>query len=229
MRSAGEFPAGVSFAAGARAALLTLAVLAVCGCTSAGGLFGRGSGTDGGSSGSRAIGGEPLIRLDVQGLGDYLQMMQQLIAADSLTQAGIVSELRDNAEFAPTKQNRLMYALALSVPGHNGADAAEGAERLRTLIASGDTLTREERVLAQIQLQAAEALEVLETASLQFDEQIRQALAARDEENAAALRQARAETEAVRTSLEAELEEAKATLDAITSIERSISEREDDE
>ena len=216
---------GASIAA-TRVASVGLVAIMLNACTATGGLFARRSNaTDEDFAAPARVDPESVIAFDSEGLGVYLLTLQRLIDGDSLTQAEIINRLRDDAEFAPTKQNRFLYALALAIPGHNGADAVEGARRLRDLLAAGPTLTPEERSLAQMQLQTAEQLEILEAQSRGFDAEIQQALAARDEQHAAELRRAQAETAAVRQ----ELEDTTAMLDAITNIERSISEREDDE
>ena len=203
------------------------ALIAIGGCSSTGSLFG-GSSAGSARSGSNNDSGAQTresTAIDTGGLAVYLETMQRLIDGDSLTQAATFSDLEDGAEFAPTTTNRLLYALALSLPGHNGSDPEAAAERLRDLIAAGDTLLPEERMLAQIQLQSANQLAILRAANLDLEQQRASALAARDAEHAESLRSALAENQ----RLEAQLEDATAMLDAITSIERSLSEREDDE
>jgi hypothetical protein len=210
-----------------RAAVGTLVVLTMlAGCSSTGSLFRRsgGEGGAGGTSGSTAPNGES-IATDTRGLAVYLETMQQLIEGDTLTQAAVFSDLEDAAEFAPTTTNRLLYALALSLPDHGGSDPAAAAERLRDLIAAGNTLLPEERMLAQIQLKFANELAILQDASAEYDQRIADAVATRDRQHATELQEALAENE----RLEAELKDVTATLDAITNIERSLSEREDNE
>lgn len=213
---------------GSVAALLALAALAA-GCTS-GSLFNRAGGDGSSDRSSRASRIEAeASTLDTDGLAIYLATMQQLIDGDSLTQAEIFNELEDSAEYAPTTRNRLLYALALSLPGHPGTDPAAGADRLRTLIAAGDTLLPEERMLAQLLLQAANRLEVLETAARGTEQRQARELAAQatalNAEHAAELERALAQN----AQLRRELDEAKETLDALTNIERSINERDGNE
>jgi len=207
------------------ALLVTSMTLAGC---SSGSLFRSGGGDEGsggGTSNDPRVSIRELAEIDSEGLAGYLAILQQLISADSLTQAGTFNELRDSAEFAPTTTNRLLYALALSIPGHNGSDPEAAAERLRDLIAAGDTLLLGERMLAQVLLQSADELAILRSANMTSAEQLTSALAERDAEHAERLQLA--ETEIQR--LEAQLEDATAMLDAITNIERSLSEREDNE
>jgi len=209
-----------------RRAATLLALCALGACTSSGTFLNRGS---------RQTSQEPAGRnsavvdssIDTGGLAVYLQTMDRLIAGDSLTKAEIFNELADSAEYAPTTRNRLLYALALSLPGHPGSDPAAGAERLRNLIAAGDTLRPEERMLAEMILQAANRLDVLETATASSEQRLAARLAERETElntaHQAELTRALAENEQLRH----QLDDANAMLDAITNIERSISEREE--
>jgi hypothetical protein len=200
--------------------------MTLTGCASSGTLLG-GARDDGADPGAERASARELPPIDTGGLAVYLQTLRELMEGDSLTQAGIFNELEDAAEFAPTKRNRLLYALALSMPGHPGTDPAAGAERLRALIAAADTLTPEERILARILVQSANRLDVLQTAALGSEQRLAGAIADReaelDAEHAAELERVLAENEALRL----ELESATAMLDAITNIERSISEREE--
>lgn len=210
-----------------RAAGALVLVALLTGCTSSGSFFGRSARDDGADLNEDRGSAREGVLVDAGGLAIYLQTIRELIEGDSLTQAGLFNELEDAAEFAPTKVNRLLYALALSVPGHPGTDPGTGAERLRALIAAGDTLTPEERILARIALQSANRLDVLQTAALGSEQRLAGAVADREAElnaeHAAELERVLAENEALREELEA----ATAMLDAITNIERSISEREE--
>lgn len=207
---------------------LLMAMTALAGC-STGSLF-RSSGSnsgDGNSSSTSSSNSEAneATTLDASNVTVYLDTMQRLIEGDSLTQAAMFSDIEDAAEFAPTTTNRLLYALALSLPGHNGSDADEAAERLRNLIAAGNTLLPEERMLAQIQLQAANELAILRAAGADSEARTANQLAAQNQEHAAELAARQAEID----RLEAELRDVTTTLDAITNIERSLSEREGNE
>jgi len=152
----------------------------------------------------------------------YLEAMRQLIDGDALSRAAVFNDAEEAAEYAPTKINRLLYALALTVPGHPGSDPEAGAARLRALLAAGETLLPEERLLATIQLRHAEQLVILEASSAELTERIDAAVAENEAVNAERLRNAQNEI----ARLKKELESATAMLDAITNIERSISESE---
>jgi hypothetical protein len=196
--------------------------LLLAGCTS-GSMFRRDTSEDLTSNGDSERGTDFAPIIDVDSLGYYLDAMRRLVESDSLDQAAIFNQARDSAEFAPTRANRLLYALMLSLPGHPGSDPSAAAQRLRDLIAAGDTLLPEERLLAEIQLATASELEVLQAASDTLQEQ-----AARTEAERAADYQRNLESlRAENAALQQELEEAQTMLDAITNIERSLNERED--
>jgi hypothetical protein len=205
----------------ARRLVIGATLLALAGCSGTGSLF------RGGASRSEAGESPPTPQVspsgDSSGLVEYLDMMQRLIEGDALTRAATFNDARDAADFAPTTTNRLRYALALSVPGHNGSDAEAAAARLRDLVAATDALLPEERSLARLQLRQAEQLVILEAQSVELRAQLATSLATRDAENADRIRSLQAENQ----RLAAELKDATQMLDAITSIEQSISERED--
>ena len=192
------------------------ALLVLPGCAWTESLFGR--------SGSTApdLESADFTDVDTGGLAVYLEAMRRLIEGDSLTQAETFNDISDAAEFAPTTTNRLLYALVLSVPGHSGYDAEAAAGRLQDLIASGSTLLPEERMLAEIQLEFANQFLVLESARERMEAEAAGAEAGRNAEYEENLRRLRQENETLR----AELEDARSMLDAITNIERSLSERE---
>jgi hypothetical protein len=153
-------------------------------------------------------------------LGVYLDLMRNLVGGDALTRSATFNDARDAAEYAPTKINRLSYALALSVPGHPGFDADAAASRLRALIASGPTLSAAERTLAEIQLHQVEQIQIVAGNQRQLEARLAAADADQDAAVAASLRPVQAEN----ARLRAELEDAEEMLQAITNIEESLSE-----
>jgi len=193
----------------------------VTGACSMGGVV-SGSGTS--SVGEDGLGGAATTgsATATGGLAIYLDTMQQLITGDALTRAAAFNDAEEAAEFAPTTTNRLRYALALSVPGHSGSDPAAATQRLGALLAAGDALLPEERMLATIQLRQAEQLQILASANADLTRRIETAVAASDAESARRLQSVLAENE----RLARELEDATTMLDAITNIERRINESE---
>ena len=204
------------------ATFFVLAVAALVGsaCSTGGGFLGGGGSTGGDASGSGAA--ATTTSGATSGLGIYLDMMQQLINGDALTSAAAFNDAEEAADFAPTTTNRLRYALALSVPGHSGSDSAAATERLGALLAAGDALLPEERMLATIQLRQAEQLQILALANADLTRRIETAVTANDAASAQRLQAALAEN----NSLRRQLEDANKMLEALTNIERRISESE---
>lgn len=204
------------------ACLAAFALLA--GCSTSGSFFGgppRDAGGTGAGAGGAAVADG--TNVDTGGLAVYLELMQRLADGDARTRAEAFNDARNAAEVAPTTTNRLSYALALSMPGHAGSDPAAAAERLRVLAAAGAALLPEERTLVSIQLRLAEQLGVLEGNRAELEALLDAARASQDE----AAREAIRELQAENARLRAELQNATEMLDAITSIEESLSERED--
>jgi hypothetical protein len=201
-----------------------LATLALGGCASGGSPADGGGGREVTASvpGRTTVPATVTQTVDTGGLDLYLDTMESLITGDPLTRAAAFNDAERAVDFAPTTTNRLRYALALSVPGHAGSDAAAAAERLGALLAAGDALLPDERMLATIQLRQAEQLLILSTANGDLSRRIETAVSESDADSAARLQTALAENE----RLKKELEDATAMLDAITNIERSISESE---
>jgi hypothetical protein len=160
--------------------------------------------------------------LDAQGLGLYLEMMRELVEGDPVTQAQTFRSVAPSADAAPTTTNRLKLALALAIPGHPSADAAEAQRMLSQLLAAGAALLPEERMLVSIHLKEVEQRLILDSAAEQLRTEAAAALAAQDDENSRRLESALAEN----AQLRQQLEEAQQKLNAITNIERSIRERE---
>jgi hypothetical protein len=198
--------------------------LALSGCTAFGPLFGT---SNSGTSRSSRAGAQDLV-VDTGGLSVYLAMIEQLVDGDTLTQAAAFNDAEDDAAIAPTTGNRLRYALALSIPDHPGSDLEAGATRLRDLLASD--LLPAERMLATMQLHNTEELMILEQSRGELEQRYDEAVAANDAETAAEVRRLLDENADLKIDNEAlvkELRDATEMLDAITSIEESISERDD--
>jgi hypothetical protein len=149
-------------------------------------------------------------------------MMRALIEGDALTQAETFRGAQDSVNFAPTTTNRLKYALALAIPGHQGSDAVEAQRRLSALLAASNALLPEERVLATIQLRDTEQRVVLAVTSAELRAEL---AAARETENTESSLRIQSLIDDNRR-LQAELDDALAKLDAITTIEQSLRELE---
>jgi hypothetical protein len=154
-------------------------------------------------------------------LSDYLLLLQRLVQGTASEQAEIVARAQNEYDTAPTPSRELRLALVLSTPGHPATDQPRAQRLLRELMAHPETLLPAERALAFLQLSQIDdhLTLVAENRRLQTD-------AARDDQarTASANRRLQAELDE-NARLRKELDEARAKLDAIANIERSLNER----
>jgi hypothetical protein len=154
-------------------------------------------------------------------LSGYLEFLQRLVQAAPAEQAELMAATQREFEIAPTPSHQLRYALALSVPGHPATDLPQAQRLLRELMATPETLLPAERSLAFLELQqvAAQLTLTAENRRLQSSA----SRAANDRNNAETKRLQAAIDE--NAKLRKDLEDARAKLEAISDIERSLSER----
>lgn len=160
--------------------------------------------------------------METRSLGVYLETMQALIDGDAVLQAEVFDNAAEAASIAPTTTNRLRLALALATPGHAGSDPLEAQSRLAALLAVGDALLPEERILASIHLQEVEERLILDTAARQQRQSSTAEIARLNADRTERLEAAQAENQRLREALT----DAQEKLEAIMSIERSIRERD---
>jgi len=152
----------------------------------------------------------------------YLDLMQKLIAAAPAEQAEILAAVRREYEAMPSGTRQLRYAMALAMPNHAGSDPATAQHLLRELVATSEVLQPVERALAGIELaQLTRELNGVAEAARTQGELLRQ----EREKTAAANRKLKSEADD-NDRLRKALEEARAKLDAIANIERSMTERQ---
>lgn len=158
---------------------------------------------------------------DMGSIERLLELMSELPTGDPARQAELFQSAKDAAALSPTTSNRLRYALALATPGHGGSDPVAAQRQLSELLARPETLLTVERLLALVELQEVDQMLVLqaENKRLRDDEShdlrdkllaVNRRLQAESDENA---------------KLRKALDEARAKLDAITHIEKSINNR----
>ncbi len=154
-------------------------------------------------------------------LADHLQLLQTLVQGTPSMQAEILATAQRDYETAPTPSRQLRFALILATPGHPGTDLPRAQRLLRELMASPEMLMSSERSLAFLELQQIDDHLTLEGENrrLQSD-----AVRADRERLANVNRRLQLETDE-NSRLRKELEEARAKLDAIANIERSLNER----
>jgi hypothetical protein len=154
-------------------------------------------------------------------LSDYLLLLQRLVQGSASEQAEIVSRAQNEYDSAPTPSRELRLALILATPGHPATDQPRAQRLLRELMAHPETLLPAERALTFLELSQIDdhLTLVAENRRLQTD-------AVREDQArmAAATRRLQAEVDE-NTRLRKELDEARAKLDAIANIERSLNER----
>jgi hypothetical protein len=154
-------------------------------------------------------------------LTDDLQLLQKLVQGAPAEQAEITAAAQRDYETAPTPSRQLRFALVLANPGHPATDLPRAQRLLRELMANPEMLLSGERALAFLELQQIDDHLTLEAENrrLQGD-----AVRADRERLGTVNRRLQVETDE-NTRLRKELEEARAKLDAIANIERSLNER----
>jgi hypothetical protein len=171
---------------------------------------------------TEAVANGPAKSLSSDTLAVYLETLRALIDGDPVAQADAFRAAENAVEASPTTTNRLNLALALATPGHPSTNPREAQRLLGELLANRDALLPEERVLAQVNLKEVEHWLILDAEAQRLQRAAAAASAARNDQSAQRLQVALEENK----QLQLELDEARAKLDAITNIERSIRERE---
>jgi hypothetical protein len=154
-------------------------------------------------------------------LTDDLQLLQRLAQGAPAEQAEITAATQRDYEIAPTPSRQLRFALVLANPGQPATDLPRAQRLLRELLANPEMLLSGERALAFLELQQIDDHLTLEAENrrLQGD-----AVRADRERLSTVNRRLQLETDE-NARLRKELEEARAKLDAIANIERSLNER----
>jgi hypothetical protein len=159
---------------------------------------------------------------DLGPIAPLLEMMSSLPQRDPARQAEIFQSAKDAAELTPTTSNRLRFALALATPGYSGSDPVAAQRQLSELLARPETLLPIERLLALVELKEVEQRLILQAENRRMRDDaphddsrdkllaINRRLAAESDEN---------------VKLRKALDEARAKLEAVTHIERSINDR----
>jgi hypothetical protein len=159
---------------------------------------------------------------DLSPIAPLLQMMSNLPQGDPARQAELFQSAKDAAELTPTTSNKLKYALALATPGHSGSDPVAAQRQLSELLARPETLLPIERLLALAELKEVEQRLILQAENKRMRDEA-QHDDSRDKLLALNHRLAAESDENVK--LRKALDEARAKLEAVTHIERSINDR----
>jgi hypothetical protein len=162
--------------------------------------------------------------LDLSPISPLLEMMASLPQGDPARQAEMFQSAKDAADLTPTTSNRLKYALALATPGYSGSDPVAARRQLAELLARPETLLPVERLLALVELKEVEQRLILQAENKRMrDDASHEDNETRDKLQAINRRLAAESDENVK--LRKALDEARAKLEAITHIERSINDR----
>jgi hypothetical protein len=159
---------------------------------------------------------------DLSPVAPLLEMMGSLPLGDPARQAEMFQAAKDAAELTPTTSNRLRYALALATPGYSGSDPVAAQRQLSELLARPETLLPVERLLALVELKEVEQRLILQAENKRMRDD-----ASHDDsrDKLAAINRRLAAESDENVRLRKALDEARAKLDAITHIERSINDR----
>src|SRR5580700_10658563 len=159
---------------------------------------------------------------DLTPVAPLLEMMSALPQGDPARQAEIFQSAKDGATLTPTTTNKLKYALALATPGHSGSDPVAAQRQLSELLARPETLLPTERLLALVELKEVEQRLILQAENKRMRDD-----ATHDDsrDKLAAINRRLAAESDDNVRLRKALDEARAKLDAITHIERSINDR----
>ena len=151
-----------------------------------------------------------------------LEMMSALPQGDPARQAEMFQAAKDAAELSPTTSNKLKYALALATPGFSGSDPVAAQRQLSELLARPETLLPSERLLALVELKEVEQRLILQAENKRMRDE---AVHDDSRDRLAAINRRLAAESDENVKLRKALDEARAKLEAITHIERSINDR----
>ena len=154
-------------------------------------------------------------------ISGYLENLQRLVQSAPAQQAEMAAAAQREYDLAPTPSHQLRLALILATPNHSATDLPRAQRLLRELMAAPAALLPAERALAFLEQQRVDVQLALEAENKRL-----QGTVVRNDKdrNAAANKRLQAELEE-NARLRKELEEAQSKLDAISDIEKSLSER----
>jgi hypothetical protein len=154
-------------------------------------------------------------------LAAHVVVLEKLLQAAPAEQAEMLQAAHGDYTLAPTPSHQLRYALELAAPGYAGTNLPEAERLLRELIATPETLVPAERAFAYLELQKVDAQLTLAAENRTLQDSVARA---ERERLVAANRHLQTEIDE-NAKLRKDLEDARAKLDAITNIERSLNDR----
>jgi hypothetical protein len=191
-------------------------------CTLAAGWIGACSLSGGLTRQNQAAPAEPdAASQEIRAIQPLLEMMSSLPQRDPARQAELFQSAKDAAETTPTTSNKLRFALALATPGFSGSDPVAAQRQLSELLARPETLLPIERLLALVELKEVEQRLILQAEN----KRMREDAAHDDHDKLQAVNRRLAAESDENVKLRKALDEARAKLEAVTHIERSINDR----
>lgn len=151
----------------------------------------------------------------------YLETLQRLVQAAPAEQAEMAASAQREYDLAPTPSHQLRLALVVATPGHAATDLPRAQRLFRELNAAPAALLPAERALAFLEQQKVDAQLTLQAENKRLQTNV---VRSDKDRNAAANKRLQAEIDE-NSRLRKELEVAQAKLDAISDIEKSLSER----
>ncbi len=153
---------------------------------------------------------------------EYLKELGQIASGDPAAQAEVFADAEAAAQLTPGPSSHLRLGLVLAVPGHPESNPERAVNLLRGVLTQTQLLTDAEISLARILLNSAERQIVADAEA----RRLRNANTRAQQTRTQAATRRLAVVEAENRRLREELQAAEAKLDAITSIEQSIRDRE---
>jgi hypothetical protein len=154
-------------------------------------------------------------------LSGYLQLLQSLLQGQPAQQAEIASGAQRDYDNTPTPSRELKLALILGTSGHPATDLSRAQQLLREVLANPEMLLPGERALAALMLSQIGDHLTLETENRRLQSEV---MRLDRERVTSANHRLQAELDE-NSRLRKELDEARAKLQAIFNIERSLNER----
>jgi hypothetical protein len=154
-------------------------------------------------------------------LSPYLELLDEVAAADPQREAALLGELADQLVQAPGSRTTLRHALALGAAGHAASDPVEARRLLQALLAEPGALDPAERQLAGALLREYDARVTLYAQLARQREEAEGRLAAANEAHWKAMNAASADAARLRR----ELAQAERKLQAIAEMERELLEQ----
>lgn len=166
----------------------------------------------------------PRPAVEPPALASYLALLDRLAPGDPARQAAALAEARAQWQLAPDPPSTLRYAFALGAAGREGSDPAEAARLIGELLAAPGALAGNERQFAAALQREFDARA---QAAAEFAQQ-RTEDERRAQQSGAELQKRLDALAAENARLKRTLAQAERKLQAITEMERSLSEQAED-